>query len=95
MLAMQRYFVRLHRLRAAIDQGRSAEEALRSVRPPVHFKAQPILTAQLRAWNAPKLNAALSEIASAIKACRQTGALDETLTERLLLRVAFMGRGKG
>ena len=95
LLAMQRYFLRLHRLRAAIDQGRSAEEALRSVRPPVHFKAQPILTAQLRAWNAPKLNAALSEIASAIKACRQTGALDETLTERLLLRVAFMGRGKG
>ena len=50
---------------------------------------------QLRAWSASKLNAALTEIAAVIKACRQTGALDETLTERLLLRLAFMARGKG
>ena len=95
LLSLQRYFLRLHRLRAAIDQGRSAEEAMRSMRPPIHFKAQPILMGQLRTWTAPKLNVALSEIASTIKACRQTGALDETLTERLLLRVSFMGRARG
>ena len=94
LLATQRYFVRLHRLRAGVDQGRSPDEAVRQLRPPVHFKSQPILTAQLRAWSASKLNAALAEIASVIKACRQTGALDETLTERLLLRLAFTGRGK-
>ena len=95
LLATQRYFLRLHRLRAAIDQGRSADEAIRSLRPPVHFKAQPILTGQARNWSAAKLNAALSEIATTVKACRQTGALDEILTERLLLRLAFMARGKG
>jgi len=94
LLAVQRYFLRLHRLRATIDQGRSAEDAMRSMRPPIHFKAQPVLMGQLRVWNAAKLNAALSEIASTIKACRQTGSLDETLTERLLLRIAFMRRGR-
>ena len=94
LLATQRYFLRLHRLRASIDQGRAVEEGLRALRPPVHFKLQPILTAQLRAWPAPRLNAALADIASTIKACRQTGALDEILTERLLLRLAFMGRSK-
>jgi DNA polymerase III subunit delta len=95
LLATQRYFLRLHRLRASVDQGRSLEEAVRGLRPPVHFKLQPVLTTQLRAWTAPKLTAALAEIATAVKACRQTGALDEILTERLLLRLAFMGRGKG
>lgn len=92
LLATQRYFLRLHRLRAGIDQGRSPDEAVRQLRPPVHFKLQPILLAQLRAWTAVRLNVALAEIASTIKACRQTGALDETLTERLLLRLAMMGR---
>lgn len=94
LLALQRYFLRLHRLRSAIEQGRSVEEAMRSARPPIHFKSQSVLTAQLRVWTALKLTTAVAEIASTIKACRQTGALDETLTERLLLRIAFLGRGK-
>ena len=95
LLATQRYFLRLHRLRSAIDQGRSVDDALRLMRPPVHFKAQPVLRAQTSAWTAARLKTALHEIAQTITACRQTGALDETLTERLLLRLAFMARGKG
>jgi DNA polymerase III subunit delta len=95
LLATQRYFLRLHRLRASMDQGRSADEALRQMRPPVHFKAQPVLKSQSQSWTAAKLKTALSEIATAIAACRQTGALEETLTERLLLRLAFMARSKG
>lgn len=95
LLATQRYFLRLHRLRAGIDQGRSAEDSIRLLRPPVHFKVQAALAAQARAWSGPRLATALSDISSAVKASRQTGALDDTLTERLLLRLAFLARAKG
>ena len=94
LLATQRYFLRLHRLRAAMDQGRSVEDAIRGLRPPVPFKVHGMLSAQCRKWSGPKLSAALAEIATTIKASRQTGALDEILTERLLLRLSIMAGGR-
>lgn len=95
LLATQRYFIRLHRLRAAVEAGRSIDDAVRQTRPPVPFKAQALLAQQCRAWSLSKLTAALAEISSAVAATRQTGALEETLVERLLLRLAAMGRAKG
>jgi DNA polymerase III subunit delta len=95
LLATQRYFLRLHRLRAGVDQGRSVDDAIRQLRPPVPFKAQAMLSAQTRRWSGPKLSVALAEIAATIKASRQTGALEEILTERLLLRLAIMAGARG
>lgn len=94
VLATQRYFLRLHRLRAAIDGGRSVDDAVRSVRPPVPFKAQALLAQQARQWSTPRLTAALAEISATVAATRQTGALEDTLVERLLLRLAAMARAK-
>ena len=94
LLATQRYFLRLHRLRATIDQGRSVDDAVRGMRPPMPPKVQDVYKQQCRRWTGPKLTVALSEIAIAIKASRQTGALDEILAERLLLRLAFMAGAK-
>lgn len=95
LLATQRYFLRLHRLRAAVDAGRSIDEAVRQIRPPIPFKAQALLAQQCRAWSTPRLTAALGEISGAVAATRQTGALEETLVERLLLRLSGMARAKG
>ena len=36
--ALQRHFLRLHRMRGALDSGRSMDDVLRSLRPPPHFK---------------------------------------------------------
>jgi DNA polymerase III subunit delta len=95
LLATQRYFLRLHRLRAAIEQGRSPDEAVRQLRPPVHFKQQGALAAQARAWSAARLAQAVAEIGGVIKATRATGALEDILAERLLLKLAFLARAKG
>jgi DNA polymerase III subunit delta len=95
LLATQRYFLRLHKLRASIEQGRSVDDAIRNMRPPVHFKLQGALAAQARAWSGAKLATALADISATVKASRQTGALDDTLTERLLLRLSFLARAKG
>lgn len=94
VLATQRYFLRLHRLRAVVDAGRSIDDAVRGMRPLVPFKAQATLAQQCRSWSTPRLTAALGEISSTVAATRQTGAMDNVLIERLLLRLAAMARAK-
>lgn len=90
--ALQRHFLRLHRMRAALDAGRSMDEVMRTLRPPPHFKQRDALEQQCRGWNAPKLDAALARIAEAAKAARLNSALEGTLSERLLLALGTMAR---
>ena len=85
-----RHFQRLHRLRAAIDAGQGFEQAARFVRPPLHFKTKSIIEAQCRAWDLPRLDRALAAIDKAAKDARLSGALETTITERLLLQLATM-----
>jgi DNA polymerase-3 subunit delta len=83
--ALQRHFLRLHRMRGALDAGRPMEEVLRTLRPPPHFKQRDALEQQGRNWSAAKLSAALARIAEAAKAARLNSALEGALTEKLLL----------
>jgi DNA polymerase-3 subunit delta len=89
--ALQRHFLRLHRMRASLDAGRSMEEVLRSLRPPPHFKQRDELERQARTWTLPKLSAALARIAKAAKAARLNSGLESTLAEALLLDLAQIG----
>ena len=72
--ALQRHFLRLHRMRGALDGGRSMDDVLRSLRPPPHFKQRDALEQQGRSWSLRKLNAALARIADAAKAARLNSA---------------------
>jgi len=91
--ALQRHFLRLHRMRGMLDAGRSMEDVIRSLRPPPHFKQRDALEQQSRTWTRPKLNRALAQIADAAKAARLNPALESTLAENLLLNLcADFGR---
>jgi DNA polymerase-3 subunit delta len=90
--ALQRHFLRLHRMRAAFDAGKSLDEIVRQLRPPPHFKQRDALEQQCRGWSAPRLTAALARIAQAAKAARLSPALEGTLAERLLLDLGALGR---
>lgn len=83
--ALQRHFLRLHRIRGALDAGRSMEDVLRTLRPPPHFRQRDALEQQGRSWSAAKLGTALARIAEAAKAARLNSALEDTLTEKLLI----------
>ena len=94
--ALQRHFLRLHRMRGALDGGRSMDEVLRSLRPPPHFKQRDALEQQARSWSARKLVAALARIAEAAKAARLNSGLEGMLTENLLLDLgAIAGEASG
>ena len=90
--AVQRHFTRLHRLRAAVDGGKSIEQTIGEMRPPIHFKQKDALTAQLRTWRADALDAALAGIAAAARAARMTSALEDLLAERLVLTLSRLAR---
>jgi DNA polymerase-3 subunit delta len=90
--ATQRHFQRLHRVCAALEQGRSLDDALRHMRPPLHFKQKDAFSAQCRSWTSGRLAEALAQIGSAAKAARLKGALEEPLTERLLLSLSALAR---
>jgi DNA polymerase-3 subunit delta len=92
--ALQRHFLRLHRMRGALDAGRPMEEVLRTLRPPPHFKQHDALERQGRRWSAGKLSAALARIAEAARAARLNSGLEGAMTERLLLDLGEIAGGR-
>lgn len=90
ILIMQRYFLKLHRVRAELDSGRSLEDALRGLRPPLHFKQRDAFASQVRNWSRASLDAALTRIAETAKAARLSSQLEDTLAERLVLALSAM-----
>lgn len=90
ILITQRYFLKLHKLRSDIDGGQSVDDALRSLRPPVHFKQRDALAAQVRSWSSKGLDSALKRIGDTAKAARLSSTLEDTLGERLVLALAAM-----
>jgi DNA polymerase III subunit delta len=92
--ALQRHFLRLHRLRSGRDAGRSLDDVMRSLRPPPHFKQKAALEQQCRDWTLPKLNAALARIGEAALAARLNSALESTLAEHLLLELGALAKEK-
>jgi DNA polymerase-3 subunit delta len=93
--ATQRHFLRLHRSRLAVDNGRTLDDVIRQMRPPLHFKQRQAFETQCRQWTAQRLQAALSSIQTAAKAARLNSAMDAVLAERLLLDLATLGSKDG
>ena len=90
ILITQRYFLRLHRVRGEMDDGRGLDEALRALRPPLHFKQRDAFAAQVRRWSRASLEQALRRIGETAKAARLSSAIEDTLAERLILALAAM-----
>ncbi|MCH9807132.1 MAG: DNA polymerase III subunit delta [Alphaproteobacteria bacterium] len=92
ILSLQRHFMRLHRIQAEVSAGRQVADALKSIRPPIHFKQKNAVTAQIRKWSLPDLNRAHQEIGIAARNARRTGARDDLITERLILALSRLAR---
>ncbi|MFM9938009.1 MAG: DNA polymerase III subunit delta [Hyphomicrobiaceae bacterium] len=92
VLAAQRQFHRLHRARAALDAGRSLDDVIRGMRPPLYFKARAAFEQQLRRWPLAQLGIAQSRIATAAKQARLAGPLESVVAERLMLDLARLAR---
>ncbi|MFT3732590.1 MAG: DNA polymerase III subunit delta [Hyphomicrobium sp.] len=88
--ALQRYFVKLHRVRSDVDAGQRLDDALKYLRPPLFFKQKDIFARQVRSWQREKLDQALRRIAEAAKAARLSSNLEDVIAERLILALSSM-----
>ena len=88
ILVALRYFQRLHRIRAALDAGKSIEEVARGLRPPLHFSLRDAIATQCRLWPTAALGEALQRINETAQQARLNSAMDAVLAERLLFNLA-------
>jgi DNA polymerase-3 subunit delta len=86
--AAQRHFMRLQWARAEIDKGVSAPDAVKRLQPPVFWKYEGAMTAQLRRWSRGKSEAALHRLFDAEAAVKRTGTPDTALCAQTLLGLA-------
>ncbi|MFV0369080.1 MAG: DNA polymerase III subunit delta [Hyphomicrobiaceae bacterium] len=88
IVAIQRHLQKLHRVRADMDRGIPVAEAIRQLRPPLHFKQRDIFSEQCRRWPRPALDRALAAAADALKTARLNTSVENIVAERLLLSLA-------
>lgn len=86
--ACARHFQRLHFVSCQIANGKPTEEALSTLRPPLFFKSKTSFLAQLRRWSPARIETALDLLLEAEVDCKSTGSPTETLTRRVLIRLA-------
>jgi DNA polymerase-3 subunit delta len=82
----------LHKMRLAIEQGRSVTQVVESAQPPIHFRRKSLIEAALRAWTAERLVQAMAQIAEAAFEVRRQASLGEVIAQRTVLSVASAAR---
>ncbi len=87
---LQRYFLKLHRVRSDVDAGQRLDDALKYLRPPLFFKQKDVFARQVRSWSRTQLDQALRRIAEAAKTARLSSALEDVIAERLILALASL-----
>ncbi len=92
--AAQRHFQRLHVAVAACSKGKTPDEAIKSLRPPVLFMFEERFQRQLSIWTEPKLATALRLLTEAEGECKSTGAPNQAIGERALMRLAQVARAQ-
>lgn len=86
--ALARHFEQLHRVAAAIEAGASAAAAIKALRPPLHFKQQDALAAQVKRWPRRALARAIEALRDSTQASRLKPELERAIAERAILRLA-------
>ena len=91
--ALSQHLQRLRRAQAIQAKGADAQLAAKQVG--VFWKNEKEFLRQLRAWSPPVLDVLQPEMLEADRACKQTGAPDGLIAERLALSIAARARRLG
>jgi DNA polymerase-3 subunit delta len=83
--------LKLAEFRLAIDRGATPDQVVKQARPPVFFRRQRLVIAQLRAWGLGDLVTAGSTLSANVLAARQNAALGQAIAGRCLLSLARKG----
>jgi len=95
LTSVARHFMRLHETRGRMAEGKNADQAAMSLRPPVFFKYKQRFNAQAQRWNEALLARSLDILMDAEMAAKSTDIPTEAAVERALLQLAQVGRTAG
>ncbi|NQV48534.1 MAG: DNA polymerase III subunit delta [Rhodospirillaceae bacterium] len=90
--AAARHFLRLHQAAGMVEAGKTAQQAMKALRPPVFFGDVDAFAAQMRRWNPALLAEALDLLAAAEMDCKTTGMPADAVSGRALMRIAQMAK---
>jgi DNA polymerase III subunit delta len=89
-----RHFQRLHFVAAQMAGGRTLDQSVSSLRPPVIFLRAGSFKNQARAWTPDRLARAMELLLGAEIDCKSTGIPSEAVCSRALLRIAQAGASR-
>lgn len=82
----------LHLMRLGIEAGGTAERAIETARPAIHFRRKALVETALRNWTAVRLEKALLTLDEALLTARRSQTLGPAIAERALLQLALGAR---
>ena len=86
------HLVNLQLVCAQVIRGSSADQALRSLRPPLHFSRSSSFRQQIRLWDLQRLAKALDLLLQGEAGCKTTGSPDQSICRQTLLQTASLAR---
>lgn len=89
--AALRHFQKLEWVRAKLESGMSAEDAVASLRPPVFFKQAPLWRQQVLRWSGPAIRKALASLVETEIRCKQLYPVQDTLLHAALQHLLRLG----
>jgi len=95
LISVTRHIQQLHLVLGRIETGSQAEAALKTLRPPVHFKRMASMKHQVGLWNRARLERAMELLGDADRQCKTTGLPAHAICSQALMRVAQGARSGG
>jgi DNA polymerase-3 subunit delta len=86
--SVTRHFQRLHLASGVVAQGKSVDQAMAALKPPVIFKVADRVRRQLSRWPLDRLGRALDILVEAEADCKTTGMPAAEITSRALMMIA-------
>jgi DNA polymerase-3 subunit delta len=86
--SLQNHFARLHITKAKVQNGESIDQAIKTLAPPIFFKAQAQFKAQANRWSLNGITKVLDKLATLEADCKKTGAPVETLCAQAVLGIS-------
>jgi DNA polymerase-3 subunit delta len=90
--AALRQLTPLHKMRLAIEDGKSVTQVVETAQPPVHFRRKSMVEAALKAWTAARLERVMAQLAEAALEVRRQPNLAEAIAQRAVLSIASSAR---
>lgn len=87
---LQNHFRRLHYTQSLMGQGNSADQAIKSLQPPIFFKFVAPFKSQLSRWKGQKLDMVMAKLAELEGQTKTTGAPVQTLCAQAILSLSMM-----